>query len=411
MASGAQLSADASTTPPSTNLLGGPYLDTGTGMDTSSPSKRRMGGDATTEAASPGPKRLAQHRTGPDPARGAAATLDELTFEVRKLHEQGTHDADYFKQIYNVTEDHGARITIAHKFMKSESAQLKSEIALNATMVTDNDTNMKKGLALLEAQVVSNTKVKEGLALLEAQVLSNSTAIAELRRDVQGAVHGISQQVGATPTSTPMTPLYPEMQSLRIQIEEHVRTKREGIYLKFTNQNNDILQRTQAMVASLRIDEVHRHLLNLDSTLSQTAAQLGSRSDEFDRRIAGIDQRLNLLGGPTGTTHLGPNGVTQRIDTNNGLLGGPTGATHSEPPSQYNFPRPGADASPTPSFTQTYPNLGGPRQDSPLLGQNYQQTPPDVQSNFQTRIDRRPIFDDKIASSDMMKYTDAKKNE
>ena len=94
MASGAQLSAAASTNPPSTGYLGGPYLDTSTGMDTSSPSKRRMGGDAAPEAASPGPKRLAQHRTGPDPARGAAATLDELTFEVLKLHEQQTIDAD-----------------------------------------------------------------------------------------------------------------------------------------------------------------------------------------------------------------------------------------------------------------------------------------------------------------------------
>ena len=174
MASGAQLSAADSTTP-STHLdAGGPHLDVSTGMDTSSsPSKRRMGGDASPEAPSPGPKRLAQHRSGPDPTRGTAATLDELTFEVLKLHEQRNIDADYFKQIYNVTEDHGARITIAHKFMKSETARLKSDITLNATMVTDNDARTKEGLARLEAQVVSNTKVKDGLAHLEAQVISN----------------------------------------------------------------------------------------------------------------------------------------------------------------------------------------------------------------------------------------------
>jgi hypothetical protein len=83
-----------------------------------------MGGDAAPEAPSPGPKRLAQHRAGPDPTRGAAATLDELTFEVLKLHQQRDIDADYFKQIYNVAEDHGTRITLAHKFMKSESAEL-----------------------------------------------------------------------------------------------------------------------------------------------------------------------------------------------------------------------------------------------------------------------------------------------
>ena len=187
MASGAHLSAAASTTH-------SPHLDADPGMDTSSPSKRRMGGDASPEAASPGPKRLAQHHSGPDPTRGTAASLDELTFQVLKLHEQRNIDANYFKQIYNVIEDHRARITIAHKFMKSETARLKSHITLNATLATDNDA-----------------KIKEGLALLEAQVISNGDATAELRKDVQGAVHGISQQVGATPTASSD----PEIQSLR----------------------------------------------------------------------------------------------------------------------------------------------------------------------------------------------------
>ena len=103
-----------------------------------------MGGDASPEAANPGPKRLAQHQSGPDPARGAAATVDELTFEVLKLHEQRARDEDYFKQIYDVMEYHRARITIAHKFTKSEAAQLKSDITLNATLATDNDAKIKE---------------------------------------------------------------------------------------------------------------------------------------------------------------------------------------------------------------------------------------------------------------------------
>ena len=157
-----------------------------------------MEGYASPEAASPGPKRLAQHQSGPDPARGAAATVDELTFEVLKLHEPRTIDTDYFKQIYNVMKDHGARITIAHKFMKSEAARLKSDITLNATLATDNDA-----------------KIKEGLAHLEAQVISNGAATAELRKDVQEAVHGISQQVGATPTAPPD----PDIQSIRSRLK------------------------------------------------------------------------------------------------------------------------------------------------------------------------------------------------
>ena len=83
MASGAQLSAELPLQQPPSTPLEDTHLGASTGMDTSSsPSKRRMGGEAAPEAPSPGPKRLAQHRTGPDPARGAAATLDELTFEV-----------------------------------------------------------------------------------------------------------------------------------------------------------------------------------------------------------------------------------------------------------------------------------------------------------------------------------------
>ena len=103
MASGAHLSVAASM-----NTTSIPNLDLDPGnVATPSPSKRRMGGEASPEAPSPGPKRLAQHHRGPDPARGAAATVDELTFEVFKLHEQRTIDSDYFKQIYNVIEDHG----------------------------------------------------------------------------------------------------------------------------------------------------------------------------------------------------------------------------------------------------------------------------------------------------------------
>ena len=120
--------------------------------------------------------------------------------------------------------------------MKSETARLKSDITLNATLATDNDAKTKEGLALLEAQVISNAKIKDGLALLEAQVISNSTATAELRKDVQGAVHGISQQVGASPTVSSD----PEIQSLRSKLEE--------IYRKFTDRSNEVFQRAEALV-------------------------------------------------------------------------------------------------------------------------------------------------------------------
>ena len=79
---------------------------------TPSPSKRRIREDASPESASPGPKRLAQHRSLPDPTRGQAASVDELTFEAHKLYAQKPVHLEYFKQIHEVIGDHAARITI-----------------------------------------------------------------------------------------------------------------------------------------------------------------------------------------------------------------------------------------------------------------------------------------------------------
>ena len=75
---------------------------------TPSLSKRRIGEDAWPEPACPAPKRLVQHRPVPEPTRGPAASVDELTFEVLTLHSQKAIDPKYFKQIHEVIGDHAA---------------------------------------------------------------------------------------------------------------------------------------------------------------------------------------------------------------------------------------------------------------------------------------------------------------
>ena len=109
-------------------------------------------------------------------------------------------------------------------------------------MTAENDAQNKAGLALLEEQVISNTKTKEGLALLEAQVISNGAAIAELRKDVQGAVQGISQQVGATTITAAKSD--PEIQALRTAFW----TDLEELERKFIDRSNETLQRAEALV-------------------------------------------------------------------------------------------------------------------------------------------------------------------
>ena len=132
--------------------------------------------EASLEPTCPGPKRLAQHRSVPDPTRGQAASVDELTFEVHKLYAQKPVDLKYFKQIHEVISDHVARITILNRYVKTKNTQLKSDIAQNANLAVDNDS-----------------RLKEGSTSLEAQVIANGVATTELRGDVQAVVHGIAQ--------------------------------------------------------------------------------------------------------------------------------------------------------------------------------------------------------------------------
>ena len=229
-----------------------------------------MGEDASPEPASPGPKRLAKHQSVPDPTRGPAASVDKLTFEVPKLHSQRPIDIEYFKQIHDVIGDHVARITIANRYIKSEVTQLKSDINQNASVALDNDA-----------------RLKEGLARVEAQVIANGAATVELRGDVQAAVHGLAQHPSLATGTGAAAPDNSELQIMRSKLEELGR-RNEQVVKTVVGCSNEVLQRAEALVGSLRIDEVHRHLSNLDSTLSHTAALLSSRADESDQRIAGF---------------------------------------------------------------------------------------------------------------------------
>ena len=107
-----------------------------------------------------------------------------------------------------------------------------------------------------------------------------------------------------------------------------------------------------------------------------------------------------------------------RLFRSTGHLGGPSGGMHPEVrrenPGGFNFPRPDLTAAPTspvPSFSQTYPNLGVQGAEQPAQGSGFQANHHESQAGVHARTDRRPIIDDKIASSDMMEYTGAKKNE
>ena len=83
-------------------------------------------------------------------------STDDLPCEVHKLYLQKPIDKDYFTQIHEVIRDRASTIILLNRSLKSETAQVKSDIAQNASLATDNDSRLKEGLARLEAHVIVN---------------------------------------------------------------------------------------------------------------------------------------------------------------------------------------------------------------------------------------------------------------
>ena len=77
------------------------------------------------------------------------------------------------------------------------------------------------------------------------------------------------------------------MQAIRFKLEELDR-RNKHVVKTVSERTNEVLHRADALVGSLRIEEVHRHLSNLNSTLIHTAVLFSSRADESDQRIAGF---------------------------------------------------------------------------------------------------------------------------
>ena len=76
---------------------------------------------------------------------------------------------------------------------------------------------------------------------------------------------------------------------------EELNSRSEHDIKAVKTRTDEILQRAEAVVSLLRIDEVHRHVSNLDATPSQTVALLGARADDSDQRIAGFEHQLNSM--------------------------------------------------------------------------------------------------------------------
>ena len=59
---------------------------------------------------------------------------------------------------------------------------------------------------------------------------------------------------------------------------------------------NEIMQSAEALVGSLRIEQVHQPLANLDQTIAHMSSTLGSRADDSDRRLHELTARVANMG-------------------------------------------------------------------------------------------------------------------
>ena len=88
-----------------------------------------------------------------------------------------------------------------------------------------------------------------------------------------------------------------DLQATRAKIEELGKRSAHDIEAVWTR-SNEIMQSDEALVASLRIEQVHQQLANLDFTIAQTSATLSSRAEDSDRRVSEMAVRLNGNTGP-----------------------------------------------------------------------------------------------------------------
>ena len=125
-------------------------------------------------------------------------SIDELTFEVHKPYLQKPIKKDHLTQIHEGISDQASRITFLNRSLKSEIPQVKSDIAQNTSLATNND-----GM------------IKEGLMELEKQATANGAATVELRVDVQAAVSSIAQHPALASATGAAPPSAPELQAMR----------------------------------------------------------------------------------------------------------------------------------------------------------------------------------------------------
>ena len=84
---------------------------------------------------------------------------------------------------------------------------------------------------------------------------------------------------------------------MRTKIEEFGNQSPHDIEA-FRACNNEIMLSAEALVGSLRIEQVYQQLAKLDLTIAHTSAALGSRADDSDSRFTELTARVNVSNGP-----------------------------------------------------------------------------------------------------------------
>ena len=369
--------ASGASGPDSTASSWGPGIGVGaTAPMAATPQNRRPRSqreEGTSIRETPNAKRTMK-QTEPVPAPGVQPAMDQmqLTAGFHLVHAQAFDNLAHIAEIKEALDDHAARLDrfrpMWPMLTRIEEAlrQTTSDLTETARSVINNDTDLKD-------------KLKE----LESIVMEHGTAIPQLRTDVQNAVKEVAAQASAQPAPsgfgvgpTPNTVTHEVMEARLTAISEGVSQSMQAL--------EKVLSEAQVGAMPMRLGE-----------MTEAIRTLGLR-------VQHLESTARPAPAPAPTApHTAPEswGSTQWQQQ-----GHQSTAAQQQQQPQQQHPLSGPGVAQPPAYVQP-PTYAEPAQQYP---QQSRQQPAAAHLSgpqyFGIGGDKKPVFDEKTATTEAMKY-------
>ena len=343
------------------------------------PTSRRPATTAPTLGNSPKAKRSSAR---PEPPAQAASQADltagELSQGYRFLDGQNTTNIAALQNVGEALDDHAQRLDV----LWSMTVRIDSRVQETTAKIVENDTSLK-----------------ENLASLETIVTEQGNAIPQLRTDVQSAVKDIAkvleripdQSLGAQPTAP----------SDRVAIEAQ--------FLALKSQIEGSVGAIEAAMRDLHVDVLRNRVEEMSNAMQAHAQQNNEMSNAMQAHAQQSNQRLAQLESRQASTPTAAPAEPQHGPWGPSRGAASSGAAPAPATDGAQHPVQGQGVSQPPTFAHMHPGLNVPRaqpgalQQPPQWQQWQQQQQQQPTRHF---IGDKPVFDEKTATSEAMKYPD-----